>query len=43
MPQSDENSQQTVFERMVVKLLEYNEKMNNGKEISVVDYFKRID
>ena len=32
-----------MFERMVVKLLEYNEKMNNGKEISVIDYFKRID
>ena len=43
MPHSDDHSQQTVFERMVVKLLEYNEKMNGGKEISVIDYFKRID
>ena len=25
------------------KLLEYNEKMNSGREVSVVEYLKRID
>ena len=28
---------------MIAKLLEYNEKVNEGKEISVVEYLKRID
>ena len=32
-----------MFEKIVHKLLEFNEKMNNGKEISVVEYLKRID
>jgi hypothetical protein len=27
----------------VEKLLEYNEKINGGREISVLDYLKRID
>ena len=31
------------FERIVEKLLEYNEKINSGREISVLDYLKRID
>ena len=32
-----------MFEKIVQKLLEYNEKINSGKEISVVEYLKRID
>lgn len=31
------------YERIIAKLLEYNEKVNDGKEISVVEYLKRID
>jgi len=31
------------FERIVNKLLEYNDKINDGKEISVVEYLKKID
>jgi hypothetical protein len=27
----------------VNKLLEYNDKINDGKELSVVEYLKRID
>ena len=32
-----------MFEKIVQKLLEYNEKINSGKEISIVEYLKRID
>lgn len=32
-----------VYEKIIAKLLEYNEKVNDGKEISVVEYLKRID
>lgn len=32
-----------IYEKIIAKLLEYNEKINDGKEISVVDYLKRID
>ena len=31
------------YEKIIAKLLEYNEKVNDGKEISVVDYLKKID
>jgi len=31
------------FDKIISKLLEFNEKMNSGREISVVDYLKRID
>jgi len=31
------------YERIVSKLLEYNEKINEGKELSVIEYLKRID
>jgi hypothetical protein len=31
------------YEKIIAKLLEYNEKVNDGKEISVVEYLKRID
>ena len=43
IPQSDDAQQQSIFEKIVAKLLEYNEKVNNGKEISVVEYLKRLD
>ena len=32
-----------MYEKIIAKLLEYNEKINDGKEISVVEYLKRID
>jgi hypothetical protein len=32
-----------VYEKVIAKLLEYNEKVNDGKEISVVEYLKRIE
>lgn len=32
-----------MFEKIVQKLLEYNEKINSGKEISVIEYLKRLD
>ena len=32
-----------VYEKIIAKLLEYNEKVNDGKEISVCEYLKRID
>jgi hypothetical protein len=31
------------FEKIVSKLIEYNEKINEGKELSIVEYLKRID
>lgn len=31
------------YEKIISKLLEYNEKVNDGKEISVVEYLKKID
>ena len=31
------------YEKIIAKLLEYNEKINDGKEISVVEYLKKID
>lgn len=33
----------SVYEKIIAKLLEYNEKVNDGKEISVVEYLKKID
>lgn len=33
----------TIFQKVVQKLLEYNERINSGKEIAVTEYFKRID
>ena len=35
--------QKQVFEKVVAKLLEYNDRINQGKEISVVEYFKKLD
>jgi hypothetical protein len=35
--------EQITYEKIVSKLLEYNEKINDGKELSVVEYMKRID
>jgi hypothetical protein len=32
-----------VYEKIIAKLLEYNEKVNDGKEISVVEYLKKLD
>ena len=36
-------SDQVTYEKIVGKLLEYNEKINEGKELSVVEDLKRID
>ena len=38
-----ENESKVRFDRIVHKLLEFNEKINSGREISVVEYLKRID
>jgi hypothetical protein len=35
--------QASAYEKLVEKLLEYNEKINSGREISVLDYLQRID
>lgn len=35
-------SEPGIYEKIIAKLLEYNEKINEGKEISVVEYLKRI-
>ena len=43
LPTSEDAAQQSMFEKIVAKLLEYNEKINNGREISVVEYLKRLD
>jgi hypothetical protein len=31
------------YDKIVSKLIEYNEKINEGKELSIVEYLKRID
>jgi hypothetical protein len=36
-------AESAVYEKIISKLLEYNEKINEGKEISVVEYLKRIE
>ena len=38
-----EEAKQAMFEKIINKLLEYNEKINSGKEISLVEYMRRID
>ena len=38
-----QKNQANLFDRIVSKLIEYNEKINGGKEISIVEYLKRID
>lgn len=35
--------EQVTYERIVGKLIEYNEKINEGKELSAIEYLKRID
>ena len=37
------NERNVRFDRIVHKLLDFNEKINSGREISVVEYLKRID
>jgi hypothetical protein len=32
-----------VFDKLIQKLVEYNEKINEGKELSIVEYLKRIE
>jgi hypothetical protein len=36
-------AEQQTYEKIVSKLIEYNEKVNEGKELSIVEYLKRID
>ena len=43
LPDAQEEIKQAMFEKIINKLLEYNEKINQGKEISLVEYMKRID
>lgn len=35
--------EQISYEKIVNKLIEYNEKVNEGRELSIVEYLKRID
>jgi hypothetical protein len=35
--------EQITYEKIVGKLIEYNEKINEGRELSIVEYLKRID
>jgi hypothetical protein len=35
--------EQITYEKIVGKLIEYNEKVNEGRELSIVEYLKRID
>ena len=42
-PDAKEEAKQAIFEKIINKLLEFNEKINSGKEISLVEYMKRID
>lgn len=37
------STEPVTYERIVSKLIEYNDKINDGKELSVVEYLKRID
>jgi hypothetical protein len=41
--QPPKQNDKAIFEKIVAKLLEFNDRINNGKEISVTEYFKRID
>ena len=43
MATSQHVMEQITYEKIVSKLIEYNEKINEGKELSVVEYLKRID
>lgn len=40
---SEAAAQKDMYQRIVQKLVEYNDKINTGKEISVMEYLKRID
>ena len=40
---SQQIAEQQTYEKIVSKLIEYNEKINEGKELSIVEYLKRID
>lgn len=37
------NTQKQSYEKLIEKLLEWNERVNVGKEISVIDYFAKIN
>eukprot|EP00347_Sterkiella_histriomuscorum_P000542 403375452 len=38
-----QSQDQVTYEKIVNKLIEYNEKINEGKELSAIEYLKRID
>jgi hypothetical protein len=40
---SQQVMEQITYEKIVGKLIEYNEKINEGRELSIVEYLKRID
>ena len=42
IPDAENETQQQHFEKIINKLLDYNEKINGGKEIQVVEYLKRL-
>ena len=43
IPQADQQTKQNMFEKIIGKLLEYNERINSGKEISLIEYLKELD
>ena len=43
VPRAENAKNQNMFEKIISKLLEFNERINSGKEISLVEYLKEID
>ena len=43
VPKFDEATEKIIHDKLIEKLLEYNFKLNGGREIRIVDYLKKID
>ena len=43
VPKNDEATEKIIHDKLIAKLLEYNQKLNGGKEIRVVDFLKKIN
>ena len=41
--EAQEEAKQKIFAKIIGKVMDNNEKINNGKETSVIEYMKRID
>ena len=42
IPQAEVENEQQHYDKIVNKLLDYNEKINHGREIQVIEYLKRL-